>query len=92
MRPCGPASAHPPVARRLAEGTLQLHGMYFHVAEAQSYLLTEGASAGNGLDEVFAPVSPSRSSPPLSPSASPSSAPSPAHAPTDPVELARTGA
>ncbi|TXS39441.1 transporter [Streptomyces sp. or43] len=84
--------AHPPVARRLAEGTLQLHGMYFHVAEAQSYLLTEGASAGNGLDEVFAPVSPSRSSPPLSPSASPSSAPSPAHAPTDPVELARTGA
>ncbi|WRZ09070.1 SulP family inorganic anion transporter [Streptomyces sp. NBC_00385] len=84
--------AHPSVARRLAEGTLQLHGMYFHVAEAQSYLLTEGASAGNGLDEVFDPVSPSHPSPSPSPSSSPSSAPSPAHAPTDPAELARTGA
>ncbi|HEY9328564.1 MAG TPA: SulP family inorganic anion transporter [Streptomyces sp.] len=88
--------AHPSVARRLAEGTLQLHGMYFHVAEAQSYLLTEGASAGNGLDEVFDPVSPSHPSPSSSPSSSPfsspSSAPSPSHAPTDPAELARTGA
>ena len=34
---CGPTSA---VARRLAEGTLELHGMYFHVGEAQAYLLT----------------------------------------------------
>ncbi|WP_424213028.1 bifunctional SulP family inorganic anion transporter/carbonic anhydrase [Streptomyces sp. BI20] len=34
--------AHPSVARRLAEGTLELHGMYFHVGEAQAYLLTEG--------------------------------------------------
>lgn len=50
--------AHPSVARRLAEGTLQLHGMYFHVAEAQSYLLTEGAGAGHGLDEVFDPIQP----------------------------------
>ncbi|WNI24015.1 SulP family inorganic anion transporter [Streptomyces sp. ITFR-16] len=50
--------AHPSVARRLAEGTLQLHGMYFHVAEAQSYLLTEGAGAGHGLDEVFDPIAP----------------------------------
>ncbi|NED82695.1 transporter [Streptomyces sp. SID11233] len=51
--------AHGSVARRLAEGTLQLHGMYFHVAEAQSYLLTEGIGAGHGLDEVFDRVSPS---------------------------------
>lgn len=31
--------AHGPVARALAEGTLELHGMYFHVGEAQAYLL-----------------------------------------------------
>lgn len=51
--------SHGSVARRLAEGTLQLHGMYFHVAEAQSYLLTEGIGAGHGLDEVFDRVGPS---------------------------------
>ncbi|MET7646350.1 SulP family inorganic anion transporter [Streptomyces sp. NPDC005426] len=55
--------AHTSVARRLAEGTIQLHGMYFHVAEAQSYLLTEGASAGSGFDEVFDPITPSSPSP-----------------------------
>ena len=32
-------TAHPGVARRVAEGTLQLDGMYFHVAEAQAYIL-----------------------------------------------------
>ncbi|MER5554152.1 SulP family inorganic anion transporter [Streptomyces sp. NPDC002793] len=50
--------AHESVARRLAEGTLQLHGMYFHVGEAQAYLLTEGASSGTGPDEVFVRVAP----------------------------------
>ncbi|MEU5717203.1 bifunctional SulP family inorganic anion transporter/carbonic anhydrase [Streptomyces sp. NPDC020403] len=50
--------AHGSVARRLAQGTLQLHGMYFHVGEAQAYLLTEGASSGTGPDEVFARVAP----------------------------------
>ncbi|MBT2446741.1 bifunctional SulP family inorganic anion transporter/carbonic anhydrase [Streptomyces sp. ISL-43] len=34
--------SHESVARRLAEGTLELHGMYFHVGEAQAYLLSEG--------------------------------------------------
>ncbi|MER5727405.1 SulP family inorganic anion transporter [Streptomyces sp. NPDC002138] len=34
--------AHESVARRLAEGTLELHGMYFHVGEAQAYLLSPG--------------------------------------------------
>ncbi|NJP99069.1 SulP family inorganic anion transporter [Streptomyces zingiberis] len=34
-------SAHPSVARRVAEGSLTLHGMYFHVAEAQAYLLSD---------------------------------------------------
>ncbi|SEO42935.1 SulP family inorganic anion transporter [Actinacidiphila rubida] len=32
-------TVHPPVARRVADGSLQLHGMYFHVAEAQAYML-----------------------------------------------------
>ncbi|MFJ9680192.1 SulP family inorganic anion transporter [Streptomyces sp. NPDC101194] len=50
--------AHEAVARRLAEGTLRLHGMYFHVGEAQAYLLTEDASAGFALDEVFDRVGP----------------------------------
>ncbi|WP_327125652.1 bifunctional SulP family inorganic anion transporter/carbonic anhydrase [Streptomyces sp. NBC_01727] len=50
--------AHESVARRLAEGALQLHGMYFHVGEAQAYLLAEGASAGSGVDEVFDRVGP----------------------------------
>ncbi|MFF2958584.1 carbonic anhydrase [Streptomyces sp. NPDC057963] len=50
--------AHEAVAQRLAEGTLHLHGMYFHVGEAQAYLLTEGASAGLALDEVFDRVDP----------------------------------
>jgi carbonic anhydrase len=34
-------SAHESVARALREGKLELHGMYFHVGEAQAYLLTE---------------------------------------------------
>jgi carbonic anhydrase len=34
-------SAHDSVARALREGELELHGMYFHVGEAQAYLLTE---------------------------------------------------
>jgi carbonic anhydrase len=36
--------AHPCVARRVSEGTLQLHGMYFHVAEAQAYMLDRATS------------------------------------------------
>ncbi|MBO8187421.1 bifunctional SulP family inorganic anion transporter/carbonic anhydrase [Streptomyces spirodelae] len=32
-------AAHACVARRLREGTLELHGMYFHVGEAQTYVL-----------------------------------------------------
>ncbi|TGB01550.1 SulP family inorganic anion transporter [Streptomyces sp. MZ04] len=43
---------HESVARRMAEGTLELHGMYFHVGEAQAYLLTEAQ------DEVFDQVTP----------------------------------
>ncbi|MEV5436697.1 bifunctional SulP family inorganic anion transporter/carbonic anhydrase [Streptomyces sp. NPDC052682] len=33
--------AHDSVARALKAGALELHGMYFHVGEAQAYLLTE---------------------------------------------------
>ncbi|MDT9684831.1 bifunctional SulP family inorganic anion transporter/carbonic anhydrase [Streptomyces sp. TRM76323] len=44
---------HEAVARRLAEGTLELRGMYFHVGEAQAYLLER-----EGTDDIFRPVSP----------------------------------
>lgn len=44
---------HESVTRRLAEGSLELHGMYFHVGEAQAYLLTESP------DDVFDQVTPS---------------------------------
>lgn len=40
--------AHESVARALRAGELELHGMYFHVGEAQAYLLTEGRE-----DRVF---------------------------------------
>ncbi|MDK1476346.1 bifunctional SulP family inorganic anion transporter/carbonic anhydrase [Streptomyces sp. 549] len=44
--------AHECVAKRLADGSLELHGMYFHVAEAQAYVL-DGAPEE---DAVFTPV------------------------------------
>jgi carbonic anhydrase len=46
--------AHESVARRVVAGSLELHGMYFHVGEAQAYLLS------NPLDpaKVFARVAP----------------------------------
>ncbi|MGW7045084.1 bifunctional SulP family inorganic anion transporter/carbonic anhydrase [Streptomyces avermitilis] len=44
--------AHESVARALREGALELHGMYFHVGEAQAYLLSEDPAA----DGVFAQV------------------------------------
>ncbi|AXG78633.1 bifunctional SulP family inorganic anion transporter/carbonic anhydrase [Streptomyces paludis] len=54
--------AHEAVARRLAEGTLELHGMYFHVGEAQAYLLADGVgTVGSGVggdEEVFNRVAP----------------------------------
>ncbi|WP_128433676.1 bifunctional SulP family inorganic anion transporter/carbonic anhydrase [Streptomyces cyaneus] len=40
--------AHESVAQALRAGALELHGMYFHVGEAQAYLLAEGNE-----DEVF---------------------------------------
>lgn len=91
--------AHASVARRLEEGRLQLHGMYFHVGEAQTYLLTEGASAGDGLDEVFDAISPTHPSP-ASPSAGLEDPARPAEPlrpaerphPGDPAALARSGA
>lgn len=40
--------AHDSVTRALREGALELHGMYFHVGEAQAYLL-----ADRDGDELF---------------------------------------
>ncbi|WP_328673336.1 SulP family inorganic anion transporter [Streptomyces sp. NBC_00322] len=51
--------AHESVARRLAEGRLELHGMYFHVGEAQAYLLA--SSDEHEIDEVFDRVAPAPS-------------------------------
>ncbi|GAB2862990.1 SulP family inorganic anion transporter [Streptomyces deserti] len=45
--------AHDSVARALGEGDLELHGMYFHVGEAQAYLLTE-ADGERIFDRVMA--------------------------------------
>ncbi|WP_037639338.1 SulP family inorganic anion transporter [Streptomyces flavochromogenes] len=49
--------AYEPVARRLAEGTLSLHGVYFHVGEAQAYLLS-GTDEVHSYDDVFTQVLP----------------------------------
>ncbi|MFJ7767984.1 SulP family inorganic anion transporter [Streptomyces sp. NPDC097107] len=38
--------AHDAVSRALGAGDLELHGMYFHVGEAQAYLLSEDSGAG----------------------------------------------
>ncbi|MEU6927704.1 SulP family inorganic anion transporter [Streptomyces sp. NPDC046374] len=53
--------AYEPVARRLAEGTLTLHGMYFHVGEAQAYLLA-GTDEVHSYDDVFNQVPPGAAS------------------------------
>ncbi|MFF4799691.1 SulP family inorganic anion transporter [Streptomyces sp. NPDC001351] len=45
--------AHESVSRALRDGALELHGMYFHVGEAQAYLLTE-ADGGKVFDHVEA--------------------------------------
>ncbi|NJQ16137.1 SulP family inorganic anion transporter [Streptomyces bohaiensis] len=46
---------HPCVAERIADGSLTLRGMYFHVGEAQAYVLDDpGAGA-----PLFTPVQPS---------------------------------
>ncbi|WP_367124605.1 bifunctional SulP family inorganic anion transporter/carbonic anhydrase [Streptomyces phytohabitans] len=56
-------AAHECVARRLAEGRLELHGMYFHVGEAQGYVL-DHPDTGTHTDgtarrpAVFTPVHP----------------------------------
>ncbi len=69
--------AHPAVARRVTGGTLHLHGMYFHVAEAQAYIL-------DGPTGVFAAVRPEAPEPGgglQAPSAPPAGQPPAAAAP-----------
>ncbi|WP_392671465.1 SulP family inorganic anion transporter [Streptomyces sp. LN785] len=84
--------AHESVARRLADGTLQLHGMYFHVGEAQAYLLTEDASAGTGIDEVFDQVGPGEPHSPTDPYPSAGQyGPTHPNRPSVPYHLARPG-
>ncbi|WP_329254990.1 SulP family inorganic anion transporter [Streptomyces sp. NBC_01478] len=45
---------HESVAQALREGALELQGMYFHVGEAQAYLLS--GESGEGEDELFTDV------------------------------------
>lgn len=47
---------HPWVARRLAEGTVELRGMYFHVGRAQVYVL----DGEQGRPPIFTAVRPAR--------------------------------
>ncbi|MDT9693075.1 bifunctional SulP family inorganic anion transporter/carbonic anhydrase [Streptomyces sp. P9(2023)] len=63
--------AYESVARRLAEGTLTLHGMYFHVGEAQAYLLAE-PDEQHRYEDVFDQVAPSTPTP--TPTPTPASA------------------
>lgn len=49
---------HPCVRQRMAEGTLTLRGMYFHVAEAQAYVLSQRASQEEEHPLVFTAVRP----------------------------------
>ncbi|THA25246.1 transporter [Streptomyces sp. RKND-216] len=49
--------AHPCVAQRVAEGALELHGMYFHVREAQAYVMDLAPSLREARP-VFLPVRP----------------------------------
>ncbi|MFR9754961.1 SulP family inorganic anion transporter [Streptomyces sp. TR06-5] len=43
--------AHPPVATRVAEGRLELHGMYFHVGEAQAYVMDPWPPSGGAAPD-----------------------------------------
>ena len=50
--------AHECVAKKIAEGSLELHGMYFHVGEAQAYVLDhqdvlEHTDAEGGIGRTF---------------------------------------
>ncbi|GGX65188.1 bifunctional SulP family inorganic anion transporter/carbonic anhydrase [Streptomyces fructofermentans] len=45
--------AHECVARAMEAGALELQGMYFHVGEAQAYLLTGTAPHGDPAGELF---------------------------------------
>ncbi|MCX2182238.1 transporter [Streptomyces sp. SKN60] len=76
--------AYESVARRLAEGTLTLHGMYFHVGEAQAYLLA-GTDEVHSYDDVFNHVPPAAGGPAAEPVAGPAAGPSagPAAGPVD---------
>ncbi|MEU2719641.1 bifunctional SulP family inorganic anion transporter/carbonic anhydrase [Streptomyces smyrnaeus] len=49
-------AAHSCVGRRLREGTLELHGMYFHVGEAQTYMLDTTLADVRGSEPVFTAV------------------------------------
>ncbi|MFE9648954.1 bifunctional SulP family inorganic anion transporter/carbonic anhydrase [Streptomyces sp. NPDC006365] len=55
--------AHESVARALREGALELHGMYFHVGEAQAYLLTDAPDNQQAADSRPTPGDRSQTEP-----------------------------
>ncbi|MFI9028977.1 SulP family inorganic anion transporter [Streptomyces sp. NPDC053560] len=48
--------SHQCVARRVAEGSLALYGMYFHVGEAQAYVLEHGSDRFSAVRPEATPV------------------------------------
>jgi carbonic anhydrase len=60
-------TAHPCVARRVREGTLHLHGMYFHVGEAQAYILDRATGVFNAVRPDGAPQPPPAAAPATGP-------------------------
>ncbi|PRH78929.1 hypothetical protein C6N75_12370, partial [Streptomyces solincola] len=67
--------AHPSVAARLAAGTLELHGLYFHVAEAQAYLLTDPPAAEPDIEPTPEPAVGPAAEPDIGSAAEPALAP-----------------
>ncbi|WP_234343724.1 bifunctional SulP family inorganic anion transporter/carbonic anhydrase [Streptomyces sp. NRRL F-5123] len=65
-------AAHPGVARRITEGRLQLHGMYFHVGEAQAYLLDHASGIFTAVrPDPAPPAETAAPAPPAAPPAGP---------------------
>ncbi|WP_328915089.1 MULTISPECIES: SulP family inorganic anion transporter [unclassified Streptomyces] len=74
-------TAHACVARRVADGSLQLHGMYFHVAEAQAYILDRSTGVYTAVRPDHSP----QTAPPTT------ATPAPAPAASTPAGTATSG-
>lgn len=77
--------AHPCVADRVRSGALNLHGMYFHVGEAQAYVLDGGTGVFSAVRPDAVPTEAPAAAPARSPAAAgcPAAAAFPATVPAD---------